>query len=247
VRAATPAGWAAFASNSGSTHTVIVLNQLTGTLENALAGLAAHRAAGTAVDRIECGNEMYDSSRPDVVAAYPTGRNYTDKMVSWAARVKREHPRADVALLAMTWRPEMDARATAWNDEVFNVPPELLSNITAATMHPYFGISWQPPPGPPQPLPPAGGCGTVGSGASGSWVATETGCADACCCAERCAARSADCRAWQWMDAGASDILRCHALTCFLSDDWSLGSKPRRHQPAAAAGEKVVYCVCVSE
>lgn len=144
----------------------------------------------------------YDSSRPDVVSAYPSGRNYTNKMSIWAAAVKREHPNAQIALLAMTWRPDMDKRASAWNDQVFNVPPELLANISAATLHPYFGISWNPSPGPPPPPPPPGGCGTDGKGASGPWVSTEMGCSDACCCADRCAARSADCRAWQWMHSG---------------------------------------------
>lgn len=83
---------------------------------------------------------MYDSTRPDVVAAYPTGRNYTNKMAIWAAAFKKEFPDAEVALLAMTWRPDNGPREAAWNDQVFNVPPELLENIDAATLHPYFGI-----------------------------------------------------------------------------------------------------------
>ena len=40
-----------------------------------LSGLKVHEAAGSEIKYVELGNEMYDSSRADVMAAYPNGRS----------------------------------------------------------------------------------------------------------------------------------------------------------------------------
>ena len=135
VRAATPSDWAAYTLRTGGgrsgdvaaassppsspTRSILVVNQLTGNLSEALAALQAHAKAGTDVSLVEMGNEMYDSSRPDVVKEYPNGTTYAAKMSVWASAIKKEHPAADVALLAMTWRPGGNGpREAAWNAQV---------------------------------------------------------------------------------------------------------------------------------
>ena len=241
LRQATPAQWAAYSAlagnggdsggnsgedsgGGGGTNTaaaaaaagdsVLVVNQLTGTLEQALAGLAAHAAAGTAVRYVELGNEMYDSTRPDVVAAYPNGQAYAAKMARWAAAITAAHPGATVATLAMTWRDGLGPREAQWNAQAFG-NGTALAHVGAATLHPYFGVSWGGGGSDGNGGGGGGGdggggggsaaassgnaCGVVGTGASGPWLATETGCADACCCQARCRAQPASCRAWQFM------------------------------------------------
>jgi hypothetical protein len=186
------------------------------------------------VDRIECGNEMYDSTRPDVVAAYPSGRNYTDKMSLWAAAFKAAYPASEVALLAMTWRPDIGGREASWNDAVFNVPPELLAHIDAATLHPYFGIRWSDA----QPPKKSGDCGEQRTGANGPWIATETGCGDACSCAQRCSDR-AECRAWQWMSAPPHDCYLKSTAGMSTNDGSVSGIAPQPGPPQPPSPDAV--------
>ena len=153
VREATPAQWAQYTRDSSARDSILVVNQLSANLSMALGGLAAHKAAGTAVSFVELGNEMYDSTRADVVAEYPDGTAYARKMQTWTAAVKKEHPQASVALLAMTWRPGISGREAAWNKQVFQADSGLSSAADAATLHPYFGIQWSAPtPGDPKSL-----------------------------------------------------------------------------------------------
>jgi len=72
------------------------------------------------VTHVELGNEMYDATRPDVLAAYPSPSDYADKMANWTAAIKAAYPLAKVALdgLANTW----DARTLAWNGQVLQNP-----------------------------------------------------------------------------------------------------------------------------
>ena len=149
VRRATPRDWAAYsalagnapAPNGGGGASVLVVNQLTSTLEQALAGLEAHATAGTPVRFVELGNEMYDSSRPDVVAAYPNGTVYAAKMATWAAAIAQAHPGSQIATLAMTWREDNGPREAAWNGQTFG-NATALAHVGAASLHPYFGIHW---------------------------------------------------------------------------------------------------------
>eukprot|EP00937_MAST-01D_sp_MAST-1D-sp2_P002722 g2722.t1 len=217
VRRATPADWAVYASAAGARRTLLVLNQLTANVSEAVAGLDAHAAAGTDVALVEMGNEMYDSTRADVVQAYPNGSAYARKMAAWAARVRARHRAAKVALVAMTWREANGPREAAWNGQVFDrARPELLANVSAAALHPYFGIRWSGP----GEQGDAAACGTGGRGASGTWLGTENGCGDACCCQQRCGAR-AECAAWQYMDSGAD------AGACYLKSTAEMLPNPR--------------------
>ena len=113
---------------------VLVVNQLTGTLEHALAGLAAHAAAGTDVALVELGNEMYDATRPDVLAAYPRPQDYALKMANWSAAIKAAFPAARVAWVGLA--NDWDDRTRAWNGGVF----PLAAAADAATIHLYPGL-----------------------------------------------------------------------------------------------------------
>ena len=236
IRRATPADWVAYANASGTSSSIIVVNQLTANLSEALLGLEAHANAGTAIKFVELGNEMYDSTRADVVAAYPNGSSYVEKMAAWAAAIKARHASARVAVLAMTWRPDNGPRETAWNTQVFGGGAELLANVSAATLHPYFGISWDG--GNQGGDRTGGGCGTGGLGASGPWIGTEEGCNDSCCCQVRCGGHS-DCEAWQYMtsgdDAGACYLKSSSALQPNAASVSGLASPPSPPSPPSAS------------
>ena len=98
-RPATPATWATYTKISNTRHTVFDVNQLTANLSYAIAGLRAHEAAGSDVRFVELGNEMYDGSRADVVAAYPNGSVYAQKMSVWTRAIHDAFPKAAVALV----------------------------------------------------------------------------------------------------------------------------------------------------
>lgn len=146
-RPTTPIELRAFLDNSGQSTCVMVLNQLQKDLTYEVAGLVAHARAGTPVTHIELGNEMYDSTRPDVLAAYPEPRDYAEKMAVWTAGVKAVFPQAKVALdgLANTW----DARTDVWNAQVLQNPVSALAD--AATVHLYPGLPSAPPTPPDFP------------------------------------------------------------------------------------------------
>lgn len=113
---------------------VIVINQLTGSLEHALAGLAAMVAAGTDVTLLEMGNEMFDATRADVLAAYPRPEDYALKMANWSAAIKAAFPAARVAWVGLA--NDWDNRTRSWNAGVF----PLASAADAATIHLYPGL-----------------------------------------------------------------------------------------------------------
>lgn len=135
-RPTTPIELRTYLEETAQQTCVFVLNQLQKTLEYALAGLDAHEQAGTPVTHVELGNEMYDATRPDVLAAYPSPSDYADKMANWTAAIKAAYPLAKVALdgLANTW----DARTLAWNGQVLQNP--VSSGADAATVHLYPGL-----------------------------------------------------------------------------------------------------------
>lgn len=121
----------------GTTHQslVYVLNQLNSSLEHELDGLRALVAAlpaGTPL-RIEMGNEMYDASRADVVAAYPAPADYARKMGLWSAAIKAALPNATIGWVGLA--NDWDARTRAWNAAVFSV-----DGADAATIHLYPGL-----------------------------------------------------------------------------------------------------------
>ena len=119
---------------ASSQNAVLVVNQLTSSLEHALSGLAAHAAAGTKVSLVELGNEMYDQTRADVVAAYPQPQDYARKMENWSLAIKAAFPAAHVAWVGLA--NDWDNRTRSWNVDVF----PLASSADAATIHLYPGL-----------------------------------------------------------------------------------------------------------
>ena len=115
-------------------HACLVVNTLTANLSYALEGLAAHKAAGTAIDLLEMSNEMYDATRADVLAVYPMPRDYAKKMSVWSAAIREAHPAAKIAWVGLA--NEWDNRTRSWNAEVF----PLSAAADAATIHLYPGL-----------------------------------------------------------------------------------------------------------
>ena len=136
-RKATPRAWNNFASQSGIEETIVVINQLTRNLSFAIQGLKAHEASGTPISKIELGNEMYDSSRADVMKAYPEPSDYGRKMATWIPALKSAFPGSQVALIDV--RADADSapqRELLWNKEVLGLFGE---DADAATIHIYAG------------------------------------------------------------------------------------------------------------
>jgi hypothetical protein len=254
VRQATPKQWAAYCAASHTVHTVVCLNQLTNTLAESLDGLHALAAAGTPVTHIELGNEQYDDTRADVMAVYPTGNEYAAKMATWSAAIKKEFPHAKIALVTMSWRSSLNPHLASWNSAVFNATPapSRLAAIKAATIHPYFRLKSVTPQHPDPVITSASqlntpreasrtsstDCGAPKMGASGDWIATEKGCADACCCAAKCAVKPQTCRAWQWMidPSDANCYLKANATLAKNSGSISGVAGPLPPPPPPSAG-----------
>ena len=166
VRNATPAGWRKWSEAADIPFTCIDVCQLCNnteqccTLELELAGLHEHERVGNDVTHVELGNEMYDTSRADVMREYPQPSDYSDKMLGWVKAIKKDFPTAQVALVGMqangaTWpqeaRPGTHAtqppdcagnmsaacRMTNWNREVL-MESEAGKAADAATIHVYF-------------------------------------------------------------------------------------------------------------
>lgn len=138
-RPATPVQWRAFLDASGVPDTVLDVCQLTCTLEHQMAGLKAHEAAGTPIHLVELGNEMYDSSRQDVMAAYPQPSDYAAAMAPWVSAIQAAWPRAQVALVGVRWNAYSSAREDAWNEEVL-LNSSAGAQADATTLHIY--VPW---------------------------------------------------------------------------------------------------------
>jgi len=138
VRETTPAQWRAFLDKGGIKDSVLDLCQLTCNLTYELAGLRAHAAAGTPIKFVELGNEMYDSSRPDVLAKYPQPKDYANAMLPWITAIKAEWPGAQVALIGERWNKYKPVpREETWNEQVLHSAAGLKAD--AATLHIYCG------------------------------------------------------------------------------------------------------------
>ena len=138
IRRATPRDWSSWTRASNITDTVIDVNQLTHNLSYAIEGLRAHETSGTRVKFIELGNEMYDSSRTDVLEAYPQPVDYAKKMALWIPEIKAAFPSAQIALIGVRWDPaSAPERELAWNKQVLQGNYSL--GADAATIHIYCG------------------------------------------------------------------------------------------------------------
>ena len=126
---------AAYLAETGQ-RAVFVLNQLTSSLDHQLEGVAAHAAAGSDVSLVELGNEMFDATRADVLAAYPRPLDYALKMANWTAALKAQFPRSKVAWVGLA--NDWDNRTRAWNGEVMPVAAQ--AGADAATIHLYPGL-----------------------------------------------------------------------------------------------------------
>jgi len=140
-RQTTPAQWRSFLDKSAITDSVLDLCQMTCNLTYELAGLRAHAAAGTPIKFVELGNEMYDSTRADVMAKYPQPRDYADAMLPWIDAIKKEWPEAQVALVGERWNEYHNPREDAWNEQVLQSSAG--AKADAATLHIYCG--WRMP------------------------------------------------------------------------------------------------------
>lgn len=100
-RRTTPAQWARYLKAAKISDSVFDLCQLSCNLTYELAGLRAHAAAGIPIRFVELGNEMYDSSRADVMARYPQPRDYAVAMLPWVEAIKHEFPAAQVLITNM--------------------------------------------------------------------------------------------------------------------------------------------------
>ena len=78
---------------------------------------------------------MYDSSRADVVAAYPNGSVYAEKMAGWTSAIKAAFPAAQVALIGSRCNAYRSPREDNWNREVLQNPAS--TGADAATFHIY--------------------------------------------------------------------------------------------------------------
>lgn len=115
---------------------VLVINQLTQNLSTALASLDLFAASGNPLAFLELGNEMYDATRADVLAAYPQPVDYGVKMAAWTAAIRSAHPSAAIAWVGLA--NDWDNRTRAWNAAV--MPLALAAGATAATVHLYPGL-----------------------------------------------------------------------------------------------------------
>eukprot|EP00048_Salpingoeca_helianthica_P016139 m.230630 g.230630 ORF g.230630 m.230630 type:complete len:509 (-) comp18106_c0_seq1:37-1563(-) len=127
--------------NTTKQTTVLVLNQLQTNVSYQIQGLQAHARAGTPVKFIELGNEMYDATRPDVLAKYPAPRDYAVQMEAWTKEIKSIFPDSLVALVGLA--NDWDNRTREWNKQVLQNP--ISSQADAATIHLYAGIPASPP------------------------------------------------------------------------------------------------------
>lgn len=78
---------------------------------------------------------MYDESRADVMAAYPNGSVYAEKMAGWTRAIKHAFPRAQVALIGCRWNAYRKEREDDWNKQVLQNP--VSAEADAATFHIY--------------------------------------------------------------------------------------------------------------
>lgn len=133
---APPTAWASYVNQVGVPTTIYDVNQLHSDLGYQISGIRAMRSQGVAIRMLELGNEMYDSTRSDVMEAYPSPMDYALKMANWTAELKREFPDVRVAVIAARARKDL-ARLAEWNAGVFKVP----GTWDAATIHVYAPLA----------------------------------------------------------------------------------------------------------
>eukprot|EP01012_Entosiphon_sulcatum_P045099 TRINITY_DN6005_c0_g1_i2.p1 TRINITY_DN6005_c0_g1~~TRINITY_DN6005_c0_g1_i2.p1 ORF type:complete len:450 (-),score=84.00 TRINITY_DN6005_c0_g1_i2:134-1483(-) len=143
VRSADPSEWALYAKAAGADaplHTVFDLNQLQTNLSYQIEGLLAHQKAGTPIRYIELGNEMYDSTRPDVLARYPQPADYAAAMQSWVEGLRGAFPPASlrIAIIGCSYWEGQQGREAAWNSQVLTSPAAQMAD--AATIHVYIHL-----------------------------------------------------------------------------------------------------------
>ena len=129
-----PSQLAAFAAATAQ-EVVLALNTLTSNLSHQLAGVAAFASAGVPASRYELGNELYDATRADVVAAFPTPGDYAARAAAWTRALLEARPGAHVGWVGVA--SARDNRTRAWNPAV--APLAAASGARARTLHLYPG------------------------------------------------------------------------------------------------------------
>ncbi len=124
------------------------LNVLTSNLSDQMAMLREARRLGLPVRYIELGNELWNPTGP-YPTRFPTGATYGTAMNPWITALRRQFPRAQIAVSgADETTPSIlgtlgGARFAAWN-------ASLLSTVRgedAIAIHPYWGLPNRGPPG----------------------------------------------------------------------------------------------------
>ena len=134
-----PKKWYKWANSVNLKSTVLVVNQLTNTLDYAIEGLNEHKNSGTNIKYVELGNEMYDNTRPDVLAKYPKPIDYALAMVNWTKQIKQIFPEAKIALIGVRWdTQDASQRELTWNKQVLQNP--ISYQADAATLHIYCNL-----------------------------------------------------------------------------------------------------------
>ncbi len=112
------------------------LNVLSSSLKEQLAMLREAEKLGFEIQYVELGNEMY-LDWDDYVKRFPTPASYGKLAKRWCKRIKKEFPKALVAVIGTAPLPDDNRpRVKDWNSAVLKKTKAVADAIT---MHPYAG------------------------------------------------------------------------------------------------------------
>ena len=135
-----PKVWHQWINHTSLSNSILVVNQLTDSLEYAIQGLWEHKRRGTIIKYIELGNEMYTTTRKDVLEKYPKPKDYAIAMSKWTIAIKKVFPEAKIALIGNRWDPPPSTkRENRWNYEVLQ--NKISYYADAATIHIYCNLN----------------------------------------------------------------------------------------------------------
>ena len=135
----------AIAYDTTGATVVFVLNLITSDLDEQLDALHRAEALGIPIERVELGNEFYiDDFEPLVIEKYPTSVEYAEDANRWAAAIKADFPKAQVAVIGHASDSSRGgSRSRGWNQGML---PLLSSDIDAVTIHTYANAAVGPRP-----------------------------------------------------------------------------------------------------
>jgi hypothetical protein len=125
--------WKAVLDAAGATP-IFDLNVVSSTLADQLAMLHAARSMGMAVNRVELGNELYQSAHA-VVDRYPSPSDYAHTAAQWSKAIKADFPGVQISVVgALAHQGQPTPRKDAWNAAIRTES----ANYDAVTLHLYF-------------------------------------------------------------------------------------------------------------